>query len=200
MASDRKAIKPKLQGMQSEWVLHYLADPRRNATEAARLAGYKNPEQSGWENLHNPKIQEYIRDHFLNMHMTAEEVTARISEVASTLYAAYLRYDEVTGDLAVDLRRLLDDGLGHLIKGITYVRTGQDSATQVVEFFDAYKAKIDMGRIHGLFGAKGDEESPLHTVGMTLDEWRAESERRRQQAAKTAALFEDKNADLGTKD
>jgi len=197
----RKVVKPKLRGMQKDWTLYYLADPRRNATEAARKAGYKNPEQSGWENRHNPKIQEYIREHFLDRHMMAEEVTARISEIASAPYAAYLKLDPETRELAVDLERLLADGLGHLIKGINYVRTGQDTAVQVVEFFDAYKAQVDMGRIHGLFGVKGTEDDPVHSVGMTLEEWRAERNKRHQQAAETAALFDDDtDADVDTED
>lgn len=196
----RKVVKPKLQGMQKDWVLHWLADPRRNATECARKAGYKNPEQSGWENRHNPKIQEYIREHFLDRHMMAEEVTARISEIASAPYAAYLKYNHGKKELSVDLEQLLADGLGHLIKGINYVRTGQDTAVQVVEFFDAYKATVDMGRIHGLFGSKGTEDDPVHQVGMTLDEWRTESEKRRNQAAETAVLFEDDADDMATED
>lgn len=147
----RKVIKPKLQGRQKEWVLAYLADTTRNATEAARKAGYKDPAQSGWENLHNPKIQQYIREHFLDRHMTAEEVTARISEIAQVGYAPYLIPGGRPGEIAVDLAQLLADGKGHLIKGISYVRTGSDTAVQVVEFFDAYKALVDMGRTHGLF-------------------------------------------------
>lgn len=152
----RKVIKPKLTGMMLEWALIYLADPKRNATEAARKAGYKNPEQSGWENRHNPKVQEYIREHFLDQHMTAEEVTARISEIAGVGYAPYLKEDEKEGEIAVDLQKLLADGKGHLIKGISYVRVGQDTAVQVVEFFDAYKALVDMGRVHGIFTDKTD--------------------------------------------
>lgn len=199
-AKGRKVVKPKLQGMQKDWVLNFLADPRRNATEAARKAGYKNPEQSGWENRHNPKVQEYIREHFLDRHMTAEEVTARISDIAGAPYSAYLTYKQERKELSVDLNQLLDDGFGYLIKGINYVRTGQDTAVQVVEFFDAYKATVDMGRIHGLFGPKGTEDDPVHNVGMTLDEWRAESQKRREQAAETAALFEDNDDDMAAED
>lgn len=147
----RKVVKPKLQGRQKEWVLHFLADPERNATEAARKAGYKDPQQSGYENSHNTKIRQYIREHFLDRWLTAEEVTAQISEIANVGYAPYLRYDQAKKELTLDLEQLLADGLGHLIKGVTYVRTGMDTAVQVVEFFDAYKAKVDMARIHGLF-------------------------------------------------
>lgn len=165
MATEKRSvIKPKLQGMQRDWVLEYLADPKRNATEAARKVGYKNPEQSGWENRHNPKVQEYIREHFLDRWLSAEEVVAQISEIASVGYAAYLHYDQAKKEMSVDLERLLNDGKGHLIKGISYVRTGMDSAVQVVEFFDAYRAKVDMARVHGVFGAKGSEDDPVHVL------------------------------------
>lgn len=149
-------MKPKLQGRQRDWVLAYLADPTRNATAAARTAGYKNPEQSGWENCHNPKIQEYIREHFLDRYMTAEEVTARLSELAMVGYAPYLYYEPATDEIKVDLGRLLEEGKGHLVKGVNYVRTGSETAVQVVEFFDAYKALADMGRVHGIFTDKTD--------------------------------------------
>lgn len=187
----RSVIKPKLQGMQKDWVLAYLADPKRNATEAARKVGYKNPEQSGYENRHNPKVREYIREHFLDRWLSAEEVVAQISEIANVGYADYLMYDAAKGEMYVDLPRLLEDGKANLIKNINYVRVGMDSAVQVIEFFDAYKAKVDMARVHGLFGAKGNEDDPVHTVGMTLDEWRKEVEARRKQAAETEAVFDD---------
>lgn len=161
--SGRKVIKPKLQGMQKDWVLAFLADPTRNATAAARKAGYKNPEQSGWENRHNPKVKEYIREHFTDRIMTAEEVQARLSEIATVGYAPYLKYGPKPGEISVDLEKLLADGKGHLIKGISYVRVGQDTAVQVVEFFDAYKALVDMGRVHGLF-----------TDRLKVDDWQDE--------------------------
>jgi phage terminase small subunit len=145
----RKVVNPKLSGMMKKWVLAYLADPKKNATEAARVAGYKDPEQSGWENRRNPKIQQYIREHYMDRHMTAEEVVARLSEIAEVGYAPYLRYED--GEVTVDLEQLLADGKGHLIKGISYTRTGRDTAVQVVEFYDAYKALVDTGRVHGIF-------------------------------------------------
>lgn len=154
--SKRPTIKPKISGMQREWVLAYLADPKRNATEAARVAGYANPEQSGWENRHNPKVAQYIQEHFLDKVITAEEVQARLSELAQVGYAPYLRYSPATDELSVDLETLLADGKGHLIKGITYTRTGTDTAVQVVEFFDAYKALVDIGRVHGIFTDRTD--------------------------------------------
>jgi hypothetical protein len=178
----RKVIKPKLTGMMLEWTLIYLADPKRNATEAARQAGYKNPEQSGWENRHNPKVQEYIREHFLDQRMTAEEVTARLSEIASVGYAPYLTYDPKREELVVDLAQLLADGKGHLIKGISYVRTGSETAVQVVEFFDAYKALVDVGRVHGVFTDKtdvtsGGEKLPQPVTYITENRHQAEDGR-----------------------
>ena len=145
--------------MQREWVLAYLADPKRNATEAARKANYANPEQSGWENRHNPNVRQYIQEHFLDKVITAEEVQARLSELAQVGYAPYLQFNPSAGDLSVDLESLLEDGKGHLVKGISYTRTGTDTAVQVVEFFDAYKALVDIGRVHGIFTDRTDVTS-----------------------------------------
>jgi hypothetical protein len=50
-------------------------------------------------------------------------------------------------------------------------------------------------QLTGDLGPKGGEDDPLHTVGMTLDEWRTEQERRRlaaeAQTAETLDIFED---------
>jgi hypothetical protein len=165
----RSTIKPKISGMQREWVLAYLADPKRNATEAARVAKYANPEQSGWENRHNPKVAQYIQEHFLDKVITAEEVQARLSELAQVGYAPYLYYSPATEELSVDLESLLADGKGHLIKGISYTRTGTDTAVQVVEFFDAYKALVDIGRVHGIFTDRTDVTSGGEKLNIQIE-------------------------------
>jgi phage terminase small subunit len=52
----------KLTNKQFEFVAAYLGKANRNATEAARIAGYKNPRQMGSENLSKPDIESAIQD------------------------------------------------------------------------------------------------------------------------------------------
>ena len=47
-------------------------------------------------------------------------------------------------------------------------------------------------------GPTGTEDDPVHSVGMTVEEWKQKAAERRQQAAETAALFEDDDTDVDT--
>lgn len=192
-------VVSSLSAMQRTFVIEYLL--HGNATKAAEVAGYKHPDKQGPRLRHDEKIQAAIDEYFYAQEMSAGEVVARLSEQAKAAYGAYLRWDSEAKEVYCDLESLLADGLGHLIKKIGYDRTGADSAVQVVEFYDAHTALVDVGRYHSLFGAKGTEEDPVHnkTVGLTLDEWKAEQAQRRAEvevsSAETLSIFEEELAD-----
>lgn len=186
-------VVSSLSAMQRTFLVEYLLTG--NATRAAEAAGYTHPDKQGPRLRHNDKIQAAIDEYFHRQEMSAGEVIARLSQQAKAEYGRYLRWDSVCREVVCDLEMLLADGLGHLIKKVGYERTGSQTAVQVVEFYDAHTALVDVARYHGLFGPKGDGDDPLHTVGMTLDEWRTEQARRRREAeaqtAETLDIFED---------
>ncbi len=170
-----------LTAKQQAFVIEYLKC--RNATQAAKAAGY--PEsgayQRGYENMHHPEIKKAIDQHFAASAMTAGEVLALFAEQARAEYSQYLRTDGT-----VDLEKLIADGKGHLIKSIKKTRFGTN-----VEFHDVHGAREIIARHTGALERGKAEEEPQHTVQWTVEEWKAEQEKRLKQAQETAELFED---------
>lgn len=150
MATPDSPEQPKtraLSGKQRAFVLAYVGEARFNATEAARMAGYKDPEQSGWENKQNLEIR------------------ARIDELleANTLSPAEV------------LRELTDVGMRGLHEFVTITRYDADG-NPVAAKMDA-SAKIKslelIGKAHGQFTEKvqhsGEISTPITTIRVTLD-------------------------------
>lgn len=142
-------VVSKLSSQQRVFLVEYLLTG--NATRAAEAAGYKYPDKQGPRLRHNEKIQAAIDEYFHQQEMSAGEVIARLSQQAKAEYGRYLRWDIKQNEVVCDLEKLLTDGLGHLIKKVGYERTGSETAVQVVEFYDAHTALVDVGRYHGLF-------------------------------------------------
>lgn len=124
------------------FLINYLAGETQ--VKAAATAGYKQPEKQGWRLANSPKIRAAIDEILTAQEMPRLKVIALLSQQAEAAYAPYLRSQ--SGRLRVDLDSLIADGLGHLIKGVKETRYGQ-----VVEFYDAQTALVQMGRYHGLF-------------------------------------------------
>lgn len=169
-----------LTAMQQIFVTEYLTC--RNATEAARRAGYGSPIQRGHENMNHPEIKAVIEQSFAASVMTAGEVLALFAEQARAEYAQYIREDRT-----VDVAQMVRDGKAHLIKSIKHTRTGHVN----VEFHDPVAAREIIARVHGLTDRGRTIDEPQHSVQWTVEEWKAEQEKRRKQAAETEADFED---------
>lgn len=157
-----------LTAFQRRFLIEYLSQPGpANATAAYIAAGgtAKHADRAAHQLRHSERVVAAIDEYFHHQEMSAREVVARLSQQAKAEYGRYLKWDAVTREATCDLERLLADGLGHLIKKIGYERTGADSAAQVVEFYDAHTALVDVGRYHGLFKDKTD----LTSKGEKLD-------------------------------
>jgi phage terminase small subunit len=147
-----KPVRRKpLSQKQRAWADYYVGKAHFNATEAARLAGYKLPRISGCENLHNPVVMELVEQLKAERLMPRDEVLQRLAEQARAEYSTYLRADGT-----VDLQRLLDDGKGHLVKGVKWDRNGN----RAVEFYDAHAALVDVGKHLGLFAERMEHSGP----------------------------------------
>ncbi len=151
---DTLNVVSTLQKQQREWLAYYLL--HGNATRAAAQVGYSYPDKQGPRLRKNPKIQAAIDEYFSSQEMAAAEVVARLSQQARAEYGKYLYWDETRQEVFCNLKQLLADGKGHLIKKVGYERTGRDDAVQVVEFYDAHQALVDIGRYHGLFKDRTD--------------------------------------------
>lgn len=93
-ATPQPKIDPltKLTGKQRSFVLHYVAC--LNATAAARKAGYKDPEQAGYENRRKQEVREAIEALLAEQTMPKAEVLARLTAQAAGDMGEFLKVDE----------------------------------------------------------------------------------------------------------
>lgn len=166
----------KLTAKQRLFIDHYLQT--WNATEAARLAGYKGNEVTlgsvGWENLQKPQIKAEIEKRLDQYAMSANEVLERLSRMARgfdmTKYVSFEDKYAINKDgeeylvgqvMNLDLDALQRDGYSHLVKKIKQTSSGIE-----VEWHDQMAALVHIGKHHGLFTEKVD----LTTGGKPLGE------------------------------
>lgn len=139
---------------EKAWLAEYLKT--FNATEAARRAGYKWPRRIG--SRKKQKFADEISAALKERVMSAEEALAHLSDQARADISPYV------DENGINLKKLKEAGLGHLIKSARRVRTANDDRLEV-EVYDKQAALVHIGRHHGLFSDvtvhKGDEEKPI---------------------------------------
>jgi hypothetical protein len=113
-----------------------------NQTEAARRAGYKNPEVMGCRLMKVKEVRKLVDQRIEELAMSANEVLLRLAEQARSEQTKYL-----IANGSVDLKRLIDAGKAHLVKGTRWDRAGN----LIVEFHDAQAALVHLGRHYKLF-------------------------------------------------
>jgi phage terminase small subunit len=130
---------------QRAWIEEYLTC--WNATEAAKRAGYTGTygslRISGHDNLHNPEIQVIITERIKEKAMTADEVLARLGNIARGSMSDFI---SINGHTRLDLKKAQDAGQLHLIKSFTKVKGGTK-----IELHDQLKALELLGKAMGLF-------------------------------------------------
>lgn len=114
-----------------------------NATEAARRAGYKNPNKLGPRKLVEVGIRDAIaaRVQAAKDCMGADEVLERLTEQARGDIA-----DFVDEHGRLDWRKAKATGRTRLVKSIAQTKYGPK-----LEVYDAHAALVDLGRHHKLF-------------------------------------------------
>jgi Terminase small subunit len=152
------ALTPKMKA----WLEHYLApaSPARwNATEAARLAGYKDPEQSGWENKQKLEIQTAIAQRLDHLKAGADEILVRMAGQARSSIADALRLPDplapagsrAASSWDIDLIKAQQTGAIDYIKKIKAGKYGTE-----IEMYDAHEARVKLGEHHQLWGKAVD--------------------------------------------
>lgn len=132
---------------QRVFVEHYLIS--WNATEAARQAGYAEPNKQGPRLLVNVGIAEAIQARLVEKTMAADEVLVRLAEHARSTMADFM---DVDGEV-LDLAKAERAGKLHLIKKFTTADT-QFGSRVSIELYDAQSALTLIGKHHGLFTDK----------------------------------------------
>ena len=75
--ADEKRLTPK----QQRFIAAYLGEAKGNATAAARIAGYKDPESSAHESKQNPAIRAQIDAQLAAETLSAAEVLHHLTDV-----------------------------------------------------------------------------------------------------------------------
>jgi len=131
-----------------------------NATEAARIAGYKDPVSSGYENRLKPEVKALIDARLKAHHLGADEVLARLSDHAMGSMGDFIDYeiDSTSGRRLsyISLDKARQAGKLHLIKKITINDKGIG-----VELYDADAALGLLGKHYELFTEKHKHEGEL---------------------------------------
>lgn len=78
MADGTKPLNPQ----QEAFVAAYLGEAHGNASEAARIAGYKKPGQYGHQLLKNIQIASRVKEHVANKFASADAVLQELADVA----------------------------------------------------------------------------------------------------------------------
>ena len=141
-----------LSDRQRAFVEHYLSC--WNSTEAARLAGYKNPNKLGPRQLVKVGVQDAIRQRLSELQAGTDEVLTRLAS-----HSRATMEDFIGSMDRVDLDRARERGVMHLIKKIKQRTTtvskesGEDVETHYVELelYDAQDATVQLARILGLY-------------------------------------------------
>lgn len=144
-----------------------------NATQAAKMAGYKGNDNvlgvTGYDNLRNPKIASAIQRRLQESAMSADEVLARLADMARSNIADFSKVRHVS-----DLEEIHDKA--HVAKKFkrTIYRSAYGSETETVELelYDAQSALEKIGRHHGLFTDKIEVKlaKELDTILATIEE------------------------------
>lgn len=76
------ATTRKLNTKQEAFIAAYIGEARGNASEAARIAGYKNPGQYGHYLMKNHQIASRVKEHVAEKFASADAVLAELTDVA----------------------------------------------------------------------------------------------------------------------
>ena len=88
--------KKKLTAKQSAFIDAYLGEAKMNATQAARIAGYKHPEVQGAENLR--KLRPYISKTMDERHTKAIATQKEVQEFFTSVLRGEVKEEVVSNN------------------------------------------------------------------------------------------------------
>lgn len=144
----RAPAVPEAEGLnykQRLFVCYYLGECNGNATDAARRVGYAEPHSQGPRLLENVGVRAAIDAALLGPAMAAEEVLARLSEIAAADMGDFVTISKA-GKPTINLTRAKAAGKLHLVKALKPTKFGLS-----LVLHDALAALEKLGRHHGLF-------------------------------------------------
>lgn len=161
-AGPESALK-KLTDKQRLFVEFYLGESYCNATDAARRAGYSDPEMSGWENKQKLVIQEAIQERVAEVAMSADEVLLRLRDHGRGSLKPFLT-EEGFIDITTDEAQ---QNIGLLKEIEVEKRVGGPEDDPWIEtktkikLHDPQAALVHLGRHHKLFTDKTENATSV---------------------------------------
>lgn len=193
-------VKPWEHSTKKEqlFVDHYMANGF-SAVEAFISAGYSTVSRrpalraNAHQVLRRPHVKAEIDRRMRQLQMTEDEALARHSEVGRADIGECLVDSEIKcpvcgaviaeeGAMRVDLKKLKQMGLTHLLKRVTTYKDGRTT----VDFYESDKARQDLLRASGAFRGKG-EETALNLMGLMAE---AAAAKRKMESGEIDADFE----------
>lgn len=169
-----------INARQQAFIDYYLI--YRNASKAARLAGYNGKSDViGPRLLGNVSIQEQIEKQLKEKHISANQILARLADMAMSNIADFADISDTA-----DLKRYRNKT--HVIKKFKKKTTTTRAGDKIVEFelelYPADTALVNLGRHFQLFTDK-----------VKLDDWRTELIELFKQGKVTKEELEDEFSD-----
>jgi hypothetical protein len=152
-----------MTGKEKLFVNYYLGEARCNASQAARLAGYSSPGQTGHTLLKKTEIQTAISERTADVAAMANEVLRTLADHMRGPTAACFGED---GEL--DPAALRKAGLLHLVR-----KTRRDKdGNLTIELYDAQAAAVQLGKHHGVLEPDGGSNVTVLPI-VYVNDWRA---------------------------
>lgn len=149
--SSRKTCSSRLTFQQQAFIDAMLTDPARNATNAAREAGYAKPESMCTQLLHNPKINAEIKRQTRRASLSALETLQVLGELARSDISDFVTVDAKTGKVRYDLGKAITNGKSHLVKSLILY---DDGAIKRIELHDKAPYLQMIAKNHGLLAER----------------------------------------------
>lgn len=131
----------------------------RNASEAARLAGYKGkPNVIGPRLLANVSIKAAVEARLAHLKMSSDEILEDLTKIArfdQLQFMTFHTHPDLGQFVYINLEEIKAAGLGHVVKEIAYDKYGR----QVVKLHDPMQARQWLGQNLKLFTQKMEVES-----------------------------------------
>jgi phage terminase small subunit len=167
----------ELNYKQRLFVSAFVGQAKGNATEAARIAGYGNSDAyasvAGHRLLRNDKIQVKIAQRASCVALSANEVLARVAELATADIADFIDIDQA-GDYTVNLKRAKRRGT---LRNVKKLKRGEHGVE--IELRDSLAALTLLGKYHALWDREPSQGDLAESIKARLKEKTEERLRRR---------------------
>jgi hypothetical protein len=198
-------VEAKLTGKQQAFADYYVGEARFHGTKAAVMAGYseKTAYSIASENLRKPEIQRYIDARLQELTLGANEVLARLTDIANGSIEDVLdddgKFDFALAKKAGKLPLVKKLKRKTTAKKVDAITEGEEEPetleTSIVyeevefEMYSSHEALRDLGKFHKLFTERQEVSGSVSHYAMSKEEWEKEAAAKLQAVEKRSKKF-----------